>query len=65
MAGRTYKLRCERCKEMLEEYHMEMMMGSKGYRSYPVHNGPCKRVKGKKAISDQRLAVGSRQKAGV
>ena len=39
--ARKYKMHCERCYGEVDEYEMELMMGRKGFRSYPVHKGKC------------------------
>jgi hypothetical protein len=43
---------------------MEMMMGSKGYRRYPVHVGSCPKVRNEKRVHGARadfLIIDDRQ----
>lgn len=62
--ARTYKLHCEKCKQPVDDYRMEMMMGSKGYRRYPVHVGSCPKVRNEKRVHGARadfLIIDDRQ----
>ncbi len=58
--ARTYKLRCERCGQVVDKYHMQMMIGSKGYRSYPVHDGQCPKVRNAKITNAAKAKAGVR-----
>lgn len=48
---------CAICGERLSgSYRMQLMVGPKGYRSYPVHQGPCKK-KEKKAAGTRKAGA--------
>jgi len=54
MAGRQC---CEKCKKVLGQYRMVLMIGSKGYRRYPV----CMKCADKLGVAEPKR--GGRQRA--
>ncbi len=60
--ARKFKMHCNRCGGEVDQYRMELMMGPKGFRSYPVHIEKCPKVRNANHIKGTK---GAMMKAGV
>jgi hypothetical protein len=50
---------CAKCGEKLtSDYRMELMMGPKGFRSYPVHVGKCPPKKAVRSAKPGNCSLG-------